>query len=190
MNHGLTRVLSSSCECVPMRVCVPSRLRRAKQLQQSAVMLRGAANHRQPILPQLLHSMRQEISDDMGGRQSCCQHSALSTQQHSSGSPNFQACLPARASDPSDGYSRLHRRLSCWHPTSRCHPTDSSSTRSRSTSKTAHYVPSHGALAVKITNLIRTSSTALPNSSFPGPTGRALRRIRATSPLALPCEPA
>lgn len=83
--------------------CVPSRLHREgkKQLRQSAMMFRGAANHHQPILPQLLHSMRQEISDDMGSRQSRCQqHSLVPTSK------------PARGSDPvAAGQSRPHLHL-------------------------------------------------------------------------------
>lgn len=71
-------------------VCVQSRLRRAKQLQQSAEMLRGAANHRQPILPQLLHSMR------AGNFRQVVDSHAVSTQQLSLGSSNFQACFQAR----------------------------------------------------------------------------------------------
>lgn len=116
---------------------------------------------------------------------------AVSTQQHSLGFSNFQACLlyllkqatrrPGIAGLIADSVAST--RLRDASPQTR-RPLDPAPI-----SNTAHYVPSHGALAVKITNLIRTSSPALPNSSFPGPTGRALRRIRATSPLALPCEP-
>lgn len=163
-------------------MCVPSRLHRAKLLepQQSAMMLRGAANHRQPILPQLLHSIEVRNFRDMGGRQSCRQQHLLGWLFQLPSLLEQTSLWPAIAGHIADSVApdfailnpKTSRRLDpVPHQT------------------TAHYRKPRRPLAVKITNLIRTSPSALPNSSFPGPTGRALRRIGATSPLALPCEP-
>lgn len=173
MNHGLVESYHHDVyvHCTYCRVCVHVCIEReGGWLQQSAMVLRGAANHHQPVLPQLLHSMRQEISDDMGGRRSCCQHSAA------------LAMLFQPTPEPGHRWPHLHL----------------SSARFRDASpQTPRLVLGHGALcrkprrplATKITNLIRTSPSALPNSSFPGPTGRGTSPDQGYFTAALPCQP-
>lgn len=118
---------------------------------------------------------------------------AVSTQQLSLGSSNFQACFQARLLEQATRRPGKAGLIADSVASTRLR---GDSPQARRRLDTLHIECSilrtkpQRPLAVKITNLVRTSPPALPNSSFPGPTGRALRRIGATSPLALPCEPA
>lgn len=175
MNHGLVESYHHDVyvHCTYCRVCVHVCIERKRgRLRQSAMVPRGAANHHQPVLPQLLHSMRREISDDMGGRRPCCQHSAA------------LARLFQPTSEPARAWQATSPSQQCSIP--RCQSTDSSSstwTRRAMSQATASFGNEDQQISSEQVHLhCRTQAFLVP------PVG-ALRRIRATSPLPCPASP-